>query len=244
MALGRRVGRVESASGGTLFLDEIGDLDPVLQSKLLRLLQERTFERVGGNAVVAADVRFVAATHAPVHPAAPDARLRPDLYYRLAVLEIEVPPLHARREDVPLLVRRGVERARAAAVTNEAMDLLCARDWPGNVRELLHVVERAAALAAGGVIDVSHLSHATPDAVRLARSLAQTLGELTLREAVALVEQTMVTVALERAHGNRSRAARHLGIGRPLLYAKMREHGIELPIESAALVAEGEPESE
>ena len=222
----RRIGRVEIAAGGTLFLDEIGDLDPALQSKLLRLLQEHTFERVGGNEPIASDARFVAATLAPVRPDLPDARLRPDLYYRLAVLEIEVPPLRARRDDVPHLVRRGVERARARGISDEALELLRARDWPGNVRELLNVVERAAVLAAGEVIDVRHFPHATPDAVGLARTLVQTLGDLTLREAVALVERTMVTVALERVNGNRSRAARLLGIGRPLLYAKMREHGI------------------
>jgi DNA-binding NtrC family response regulator len=222
----RRKGRVEAASGGTLFLDEIGDLEPSLQTKLLRLLQDRSFERVGGTDTLVADVRFVAATLAPVKPGAEGARLRQDLYYRLAVLEIEVPPLAARREDLPLLVRHGVERARARGISEEALALLCAREWPGNVRELLHVVERAAALAGAEVIDARHLPQPTPQASSFARALAEQLGSLTMREAVALVEQTMVTVALERTAGNRSRAARLLGIGRPLLYAKMREHGI------------------
>jgi DNA-binding NtrC family response regulator len=224
----RRKGRVEAASGGTLFLDEIGDLDASLQTKLLRFLQQRTFERVGGNDVLLADVRIIAATLAPVRPSDGDSRLRPDLYYRLAVLEIEVPPLASRRDDLPLLVRHGIDRAHARGVSEEAMAELCAREWPGNVRELLHVVERAAALAGGEVIDSRHLPQPSPQASSSARALVEQLGGLTMREAVALVERTLVTVALEREGGNRSRAARLLGIGRPLLYAKMREHGVTL----------------
>ena len=223
----RRDGRVTAAAGGTLFLDEIGELSRELQTKLLRLLQERTFERVGGNELLPANVRFIAATHAAVKPGSDGARLRPDLYYRLAVLEIDVPSLAERREDIPLLVRRGLERARARGISEEALAALCGRVWAGNVRELLHVVERAAALSGGEVIDTRHLVEPTPQASSLARALAEQFGTLSMREAVAIVERTMVSVALERERGNRSRAARLLGIGRPLLYAKMREHGLE-----------------
>jgi DNA-binding NtrC family response regulator len=225
-ASARRDGRVAAARGGTLFLDEIGDLPLELQTKVLRLVQERAYERVGSDVTMPADVRFIAATHAPVTPEGERARLRPDLYYRLAVFEIDVPPLADRRSDIPLLVRHALERARARGVSREALAALQAREWPGNVRELLHVVERAAALAAGGVVDVPHLPAPTEQASTLARSLADQLGALSMREAVALVERTMVTVALERERSNRTRAARLLGIGRPLLYAKMREHGI------------------
>jgi DNA-binding NtrC family response regulator len=228
-ALQRRAGRVEAAGAGTLFLDEIGDLDPLLQTKLLRLLQERTFERVGGTEPLPVACRFIAATHAAVRPTTEGSRMRADLYYRLAVLEIEVPPLRHRREDIDLLVHRGLERAGARGITEEALALLRGAVWPGNVRELLHVVERAAAAAAGEVIDVRHLPRPTPHANDLARTLAETLHGLTLREAVALVERTMVAVALEKTSGNRSRAARALGIGRPLLYAKMREHAVSDP---------------
>ena len=229
----RRDGRVTAASGGTLFLDEIGDLAPDLQTKLLRLLQERTFERVGGNEPLVADVRFIAATHAPVRPDAEGGRLRPDLYYRLAVLEIDVPSLAQRPEDVPLLVRHGLERVRARGISEEALAALCRREWPGNVRELLHVVERAAALAGDEVVDVRHFPEPTPQASQLARTLAEQLGTMSMRETVALVERTMVGVALERERGNRSRAARLLGIGRPLLYAKMREFDLSSPPQAA-----------
>jgi DNA-binding NtrC family response regulator len=225
----RREGRVEAAAGGTLFLDEIGDLPPEMQTKLLRLLQERSFERVGGNEPVRADVRFVAATLSAVRPGAEGTRLRADLYYRLAVLEIEVPPLSQRRDDLPALVRHGLERASARGISDEAQAALCARDWPGNVRELLHAVERAAALAGGEVIDVRHLSAPASNLETLSAVLAVQVGHRTMREVVALVERTMLASALAAAEGNRTSAARLLGIGRPLLYAKMREHGIVIP---------------
>jgi DNA-binding NtrC family response regulator len=228
----RREGRVAAAAGGTLFLDEIGDLAPELQTKLLRLPQERTFERVGGTEPIAATVRFVAATHAPVRPGAAGGRLRPDIYHRLAVLEIEVPPLAERRDDIPLLVRHGLDRVSARGISADALAALVRRDWPGNVRELLHVVERAAVLAGSEVVDLRHLPEPTPQANVLARALAEQLGTMSMHEAVALVERTMVSVALEREKGNRSRAARLLGIGRPLLYAKMREHDLNAPPEA------------
>jgi DNA-binding NtrC family response regulator len=238
-AVESRIGRVEAAEGGTLFLDEIGDLDTALQTKLLRLLQDRAFERVGGNRRREANVRFMAATHRPVRPGAADARLRPDLYYRLAVLEIDVPPLRERRDDIPLLVRHGLELCGARGISDEALATLAQGEWPGNVRELLHVVQRATALAAGEVIDTRHLPQPTPRAVALARALALTLEGLALREAVALVERTMVTLALERTGGNRSRAANLLGIGRPLLYAKIREH--EIAVDRSAAEASSTP---
>ena len=221
-----RQGRIEAAAGGTLFLDEIGDLGPELQTKLLRLIEERTFERVGGNQALRADVRFIAATLAPVKPGADGARLRQDLYYRLAVFEIDIPPLSQRRDDLPSLVRHGVERARARGISDEAMAALCAREWPGNVRELLHGVERATVVAGGQVIDLRHLATAPAPSGALSVALADQIGRMTMREAVAFVERTMVGGALEREGGNRSRAARLLGIGRPLLYAKLREHGL------------------
>jgi DNA-binding NtrC family response regulator len=226
-ASARRAGRFELAAGGTLFLDEIGDLDPALQTKLLRVLQDGTYERVGGTEKLTTRARIIAATSKPVHPGEPGCVLREDLYYRLAVIDIDVPPLRARKSDIPLLVAHALRGTPARAASEEAMEALIAYDWPGNVRELVHVIERAAVLG-GEIIDVASL----PEGVRTraARSshapAASEGAPPSLREATASLERRMILESLERASGNRSEAARQLGIGRPQLYAKMEEYGI------------------
>ena len=222
-ASARRAGRFELAAAGTLFLDEIGDLDAALQTKLLRVLSDATFERVGGSEVLSARARIIAATNKPVRPSDEGTVLREDLYYRLAVLEIEVPPLRARRSDIPLLVAHALQGSPARAVSEEAMDVLCAYDWPGNVRELVHVIQRAAVLG-GEIIDVASLEGLT--APRPSGKPLLSSSPPTLRDAVAELEKRMIVEALERAKGNRSEAARQLAIGRPQLYAKMQEYGI------------------
>jgi DNA-binding NtrC family response regulator len=222
-ATARRTGRFEVAGGGTIFLDEIGDLDPQLQTKLLRVIQDGAFERVGGTEPLASRARLVTATNRPVRPGEPGCVLREDLYYRLAVIEIGVPPLRARRSDIPLLVAHALRGTPARAVSEEAMERLLGYEWPGNVRELLHVVERAAVLCGGEVIDVVNL----PEQVRgRPKAGGDPEDAITLREAVARLERRMIVAALERAKENRSEAARQLGIGRPQLYAKMEEYSI------------------
>jgi two-component system response regulator AtoC len=235
-ATGRRAGRFESAGEGTLFLDEIGDLDPTLQTKLLRSVQEGTFERVGGDEVLRTRARIIAATNRPVRPGSTGVTLREDLYYRLAVIEIDVPPLRARRSDIPQLVSHALRGTPARAVSEEAMEGLLAYGWPGNVRELFHVLQRAAVLSGGEVIDTLALPDApgSPGAAAAAASAASTIpvisdDDLSLHPAVARLEKALILRALERAKGNRSAAARMLGIGRPLLYAKLEEHGIARP---------------
>jgi DNA-binding NtrC family response regulator len=227
-AAARRAGRFELAASGTLFLDEIGDLEPVLQTKLLRVLQDGSYERVGGSERLANRARVVSATNKPVRPSEPGCVLREDLYYRLAVVELEVPPLRARKSDIPLLVAHALLGTPARAVSEEAMALLLAYRWPGNVRELIHVLQRAALLSGSEVIDVPNLPETVREEAR--RSPTPQLGardeDKPLREAVAELEKRMILAALERAHGNRSEAARKLGIARPQLYAKMEEHGI------------------
>ena len=225
-ATARRAGRLELAQGGTLLLDEIGDLEPVLQTKLLRVLQDGRFERVGGSEQVSCRARVLTATNKPVRPGQVGATLREDLYYRLAVFEIEVPPLSARRSDIPLLVAHALEGSPARAVSEDAMAYLVGYEWPGNVRELLHVLRRAAAMCGGEIIDAPDL----PAAVR-ARGLAPAqelmpLERMTLKDAVAALERRMIADALERAAGNRSEAARQLGIARAQLYLKMEEYGL------------------
>ena len=224
-AVNRRAGRFELAQGGTLFLDEIGDLDPLLQTKLLRVLQDGRFERVGGSEAITCRARVLTATNKPVRPGLPSATLREDLYYRLAVFEIEVPPLRARRSDIPLLVGHALDGSPARAVSEDAMSHLQGYEWPGNVRELLHVLRRSAAMCGGDIIDTPDLppmvrAHRTPEPEQ------SPLERLTLKEAVASLERRMIADALERAGGNRSEASRQLGIARAQLYLKMEEYGI------------------
>ncbi len=235
---GRRAGRFESAAAGTLFLDEIGDLDGAVQTKLLRVLSDGSFERVGGGEMLVSKARIVSATHKKVRAGEPGSVLREDLYYRLCTIEIEVPPLRARRSDIPLLVAHALHGTPARAVSEEAMALLYNYAWPGNVRELVHVLERAAALAGGEVIDVPNLPESVrkPEEARARKSDAPSSpsggsvapdGPLqTLKEATSDLEKRMIIRALERARGNRSEAARQLGIGRPQLYAKLEEYGL------------------
>jgi DNA-binding NtrC family response regulator len=224
-ATARRSGRLEAASGGTLFLDEIGDLDATLQTKLLRVLSDGSYERVGGDEPLVSDARIVSATHRPVHPGEPGCALRDDLYYRLAVIEIPIPPLRERRSDIALLVAHALAGTPARAVSEEAMAHLVEYRWPGNVRELIHVIARSAALAGGEIIDAANL----PEVVRESRERAvpdPSAEHLSLREAVAALEKQLIERALLRAGGNRSEAARQLGIGRPQLYTKLEEHGL------------------
>ncbi len=238
-ATSRKAGRLELAGEGTLFLDEIGDLDLSLQTRLLRVLNDRRFERVGGgNESLTFSARIIAATHKPVRPTEPNATLREDLYYRLAVIEIALPPLRERRSDIPLLVANALSRSTARAVSEEAMAALLAYGWPGNVRELTHVIDRAAAMCGGEVIDLPDL----PATVREAKSTVRDdrprtsdpgpasdrtpFDDMPLRDALAALEKRLIVRALERAQGNRAEAARILGIARPQLYSKMEEHGL------------------
>jgi DNA-binding NtrC family response regulator len=226
-AAARREGRFEAAAGGTLFLDEIGDLDPGLQTKLLRVLQEGTFERVGSQETIRSTARIVAATSRPVLPKTPGATLREDLFYRLAVLHIELPPLRERRSDIPVLVQSFLQHLAGPrrAVSEAAMARLLAHSFPGNVRELLHVLERASVMSASEVLDEADLALPALIAAPAAAAVAEAIDEddLDLRRATATLERRLIEKALARSSGNRAEAARLLGIGRPNLYAKMRE---------------------
>jgi DNA-binding NtrC family response regulator len=223
----RRIGRFEYAHGGTLFLDEIGELAHLLQAKLLRALQERTIERLGSNVPVRVDIRLIAATSRNLEQAVSEGTFREDLYYRLNVIAIDMPPLRDRRQDIPALVEHFLRRRQhPVAITPAALNLLCEHDWPGNVRELENTIERAAILARSGVIDEENID---------LRSAKRT-GEANWEERIPLqngwkanlaaVEKAMISRALSAAGGNKSKAAGILGIHRRLLYEKMREHGI------------------
>jgi DNA-binding NtrC family response regulator len=232
-AVGNRRGRMREAEGGTLFLDEIGELPLELQPRLLRALQERRVTPIGGEASGLLDVRFVAATNRDVVVMVREGRFREDLYFRLNVVPIEVPPLRARPEDVGALVEHFLARAvctsgRPLAMSSRAMTVLGMHDWPGNVRELEHVILRAAILDRDGTIDVDDL----PEALRTgaAECAARTVDDLAadsvdLNQAVARFEWVLIEDMLRRTGGNRSRAAARLGIGRSTLIDKIKRHG-------------------
>ncbi|ABS26001.1 sigma-54 dependent transcriptional regulator [Anaeromyxobacter sp. Fw109-5] len=236
-AISRRKGKFEAAHGGTLFLDEVGDIGPKLQLDLLRVLEERRFHRVGGNEPIEVDVRIIAATNRDLRRAAHEGKFREDLFYRLNVIPILVPPLRERREDIPLLVENFVERLsvemkrRIEGVSPDAMGALMAHDWPGNVRELRNVLERGAVVATGTVIQLSDLGLPT----RLeAASKPGTLASL------EEVEKRHVAAVLAHANGNVSQSARILGIDRVTLYNKMRKYGLRRDGEEADAAHEGE----
>ena len=227
----RKPGRVELAHGGTLFLDEIGDVTPTVQVKLLRLLQERSFERVGGTATVAADVRFIAATHRDLTALMASGGFRADLFYRLNVVPIWLPPLRARGEDVEQLALHFCAlHARAHGrpeirLQPRALERLRAEPWPGNVRQLQNLIERLVVLSDAAEVDLAGLER------ELARDApAGTAGQGgggALDEQRKRAEGEALRDALQRSGDNRSLAARLLGISRRTLYTKLAEHGIE-----------------
>jgi DNA-binding NtrC family response regulator len=233
-AVAAREGRFALADGGTLFLDEIGDMSPALQVKLLRVLQDGTFEPVGSSQMRRVDVRVIAATHQDLERRLADGRFREDLYYRLNVVPIELPPLRERRGDVPLLVEHFLERIaeatgkRLEGVTQAAMGQLCAHDWPGNVRELENLVERLVVLKDGGWIEVDDLPAAYRNCGSAALRSAPSLPEsgLSFRAEVARFEAEILLAALERTGGNKSRAAALLGLNRTTLLEMLRTRGL------------------
>jgi two-component system NtrC family response regulator len=222
-----RAGRLEAASGGTLFLDEIGDLPADVQVKLLRVLQERSVERVGSTRSIPVDVRVVAATHRDLPGMVKEGTFREDLFYRLAVVIVELPPLRRRRADIPLLVDHFIARHRetigseARAFSREAMDLLVRYDYPGNVRELENVVQRALVLARGEIVRTDDLPPALLASDSTESGTAAALESGSLPERVAALERQAIEEALELEGGNQSRAARRLGISERALRYKL-----------------------
>ncbi len=234
-AVAHREGRFAVADGGTLFLDEIGDMSPNLQVKLLRVLQERTFEPVGSSKTVEVDVRVVAATNQDLEESIKEKRFREDLYYRLNVIPIEVPPLRDRREDIPLLAQHFIERIAAEkdkavdGIAPEALDRLCDHDWPGNVRELENLMERLVILRGEGEIRLEDLppnlreGPATP----FARAPRVPGTGLPFNEVVDRFETDLILQALEQTHWNKNRAAQLLGLNRTTLLEKIKKKKLE-----------------
>ncbi len=217
-----RVGRFELADGGTLFLDEIANLSLTQQAKLLRVLQEGEFERVGSSRSRRVDVRILAATNADVRAEVAAGKFREDLFFRLNTVEIQLPPLRERRDDIPLLAGHFLKqfaaryRRAVSGFSPDGMRALLAYSWPGNVRELAHAIERATLLAEGGAVTAADLNF------RAATDAAPKLDEMSLEE----VERALITKALARHEGNVSLAAQALGLSRSALYRRLQRHGL------------------
>ncbi len=227
-ATARRRGKLELCEGGTFFLDEVGELEPSLQAKLLRVLQEREFERVGGTQLIRADVRWVAATNRDLTDMMREGRFREDLYHRLAVFPIHLPPLRERREDIPALAAVLLERIGAALgrpglrLSPALVTQLRHAEWPGNVRELANVLERAAILADGPELRPEHLILLPGTAPSASLSAPVPAGDVPLAE----LERQAIVAALARHDGNRKQVAEALGIGVRTLYDKIKRYEI------------------
>jgi DNA-binding NtrC family response regulator len=222
----QKQGKFEMADGGTIFLDEIGDISPKLQVDLLRVLQERCFYRVGGQEEVRVDVRVIAATHVNLQQAVADGKFRDDLFYRLNVIEIRIPPLRERREDVPLLALYFVERLShelgkdISQISEGGLKLLMDHNWPGNVRELENAVERAMVTCRGPMLTESDFAFLSGNGSAVARWAAP--PEMTLQE----MEKRLIVATLERTGGNIKESATLLGIDRSTLYEKIKRYEI------------------
>jgi len=228
----RREGRFMQADRGTLFLDEIGETSAAMQAKLLRVLQEKEIQRVGGEDTLAVDVRVLAATNRDLHRDVEAGKFREDLYYRLNVVALEIPPLRERRDDIPLLAQHFLtkfaekNRKQVKGFTPGAMDLLLKYDWPGNVRELENAVERAVILLTGDHVSEKQLP------MTITRTVGEETGvrsqlDLTETRPLEEIEKDAILAAMEAADGNKSEAARRLGITRKTLHKKLKSYGVE-----------------
>jgi len=235
-AMTQRRGRFEMADKGTIFLDEIGEMTVPTQTKLLRVLQERKIERIGSNLPIKVDIRIIVATNKDLQKQVEQSKFRDDLYYRLNVINIHMPPLRDRKEDIPSLVEHFLAKhrysatAQPAAISEEAIRRLMEYNWPGNVRELENVIERAVVLSRGQIITSRELPFGDHDPAdgEEGESEADAKGDSSFfKKSVAQFEKDLIMKALRDANSNRSKAAEMLGIYRRLLYAKIKEYGLE-----------------
>lgn len=245
----RRIGKFEQAHHGTVFLDEIGDLPTAVQAKVLRVLQQRTFERLGGTEAQLADVRILAATNRQLERGIAEGWFREDLYHRLNVVTIHIPPLRDRRSDIPKLANYFLDRyalelkVERPLITDEALELLCAKDWPGNVRELEHCLYRTVIFTHGYPIRAEDVSQAaegqrsptapSPEGIQeeqllelVQRYLTSRTGPGTCEWLLGQMERLLIAEALRRTNGNQTQAAQLLGLTRPTLHAKIQKHGL------------------
>ena len=234
-AVGQRRGRFEMANGGTLFLDEVGDVPAPMQAKLLRVLQERRFERVGGTETIEVDVRVIVATNRSLQQLVKENKFREDLFYRLNVVKIELPPLRERTEDIPILVAHFIEKYTRPGempkqLAPDAMEILMNYNWPGNIRQLENTIERACVTTRGQVMQLANLpseilfppTPSLPFDITLERPLPELVKDI-----VSTVEQEYLRKALVKTQGNVSRGARVCGLSRRCMTAKMAEYKLD-----------------
>jgi len=227
-AVERRSGRFETADGGTLFLDEVGELEPAMQVKLLRVLEERSFERVGSSKTMEVDVRLVAATNKDLKKQVTEGKFRDDLFYRLSVVAVNLPPLRERRDDIPLLALAFLKQCAeengkpAREVTQEAMNILMAYDWPGNVRELRNAMEQMVVLGREERLTLRDVPATIRGAADLSKIIVVCPG-MTVEEA----EKQLIIQALKEMEGNRTKAADKIGMSRRTIHRKIKQYGLE-----------------
>jgi transcriptional regulator with GAF, ATPase, and Fis domain len=239
-AVNTRIGRFELADGGTIFLDEIGELHPSLQVKLLRVIQEREFERVGGAKTIKVDVRILAATNRDLEKATRDGLFREDLFYRINVIPLHLPPLRERLEDLPLLIEHfmgvfcGKREAPPLKFDDDALELLSKYRWPGNVRELETLIERLVILAEGQTVSARDLPERfhSPGAAATAQDVKERTPELPeagidLNAEIDKIETALILTAMKRAGGVKSKAAALLGLNRTTFLEKLKKKGIQ-----------------
>ncbi|HOK06653.1 MAG TPA: sigma-54 dependent transcriptional regulator [Syntrophales bacterium] len=229
-ATSRRIGRCEEADGGTLFLDEVAELTPSVQVKLLRFLQDREFQRLGGNATIRSDVRIISATNRDLEGRVKEGAFREDLYYRLNVVVMQIPPLRERREDIPLLIDYFLKRfarengKNIVGISSEAQDLLIKYDYPGNVRELENIMERAVVISRDPVISIEDLPFGED---MLYGGEPGKRPEGSLRSSIEDLERTMIVEAMEKSGYHQTRAAEMLGISERMLRYKLKKYGLK-----------------
>jgi len=230
-AVGLKKGKFEIADGGTIFLDEIGDMPLATQAKLLRVLQEREFERVGGTKTIAVDVRFIAATNKDLSALIKEKLFREDLFFRLNVFSILLPPLRERREDIPVLANYFLESSpKPAKLSSSALQILIGYSWPGNIRELKNVLEQSSILSENGIIEVQHL----PDIVKQKSLLmANNNDDIPLDNRLKVLEKEMIIGALKKSGGIQVKAANLLGINQRSLWHRIKK--LEIDVESLKL---------
>jgi transcriptional regulator with GAF, ATPase, and Fis domain len=237
-ATANKTGKFELADGGTLFLDEIGDMSPDLQVKVLRVIEEGEFEPVGGNQTIRVDVRILAATHRDLEARVAAGLFREDLYYRLYVIPLELPPLRRRTEDIPILADHFLNQFNAKCGSNvlgftpEALALLAAYRWPGNIRELRNLVERLVVLQQEGMVDVDDLParlHGRPQAPPMPTEIALSDEGISLNSAVTEFEKALILQSLEKAKWVKNKAAKLLHLNRTTLVEKIKRYQLETP---------------
>ena len=228
-AISQKIGKFEMAHGGTIFLDEIGDMPLTTQAKLLRVLQEKEFERVGGTKTIKVDVRFIIATNKNLLEMVKQGQFREDLYYRINVFSINLPPLRERREDIPYLVDHFLSKnSKEVKISPPALQIIAGYSWPGNIRELQNVIERAAVLTETGLIEPAHLPLHVAGVIT-AESLHhdQPIESLTVDDRLDEIEKGLIIEALTRTGGVQVKAAEILGINQRSLWHRIKKHGID-----------------